>query len=217
MRPLWLIAPTLLFILLFILYATWHPAAQVLGKVIHTGDPAAVYLTFDDGPGPSTETILDLLAQHNVTATFFATGVHANEHPEIIKRIILDGHALGTHSYTHRFLISHNDEEISKGQAILENITNQTITLFLPPYGFRTPTTMHVAKKLGLDVITWNIFPRDYASSSTDIINRVCARLESGAIIVLHDGPILRPETITSIEPIIACAQEQGYMFAALH
>lgn len=217
MMRLWLIILlVIVFLGLFFVYAAWYPAAQVFGNVIYKSNPSHIYLTFDDGPGPSTITILDLLQKYNISATFFSTGVHAAEHPDIILRIIADGHALGTHSYTHPLLFKHNQKELGTGQAILENISNQSITLFRPPYGFRIPATMRVAKQLGLRVVTWNIFPRDYASTADKIIGRVCNRLKPGAIIVLHDGPIDRPETIASIEPIITCAQQQGYTFGTL-
>lgn len=63
-----------------------------------------IYLTFDDGPNPPyTEQILDILSRHGAKAVFFVCGKNAERHPELVRRIVADGHALGNHSYSHSF------------------------------------------------------------------------------------------------------------------
>jgi peptidoglycan/xylan/chitin deacetylase (PgdA/CDA1 family) len=208
----------LLLLTLFFLLSSWLPSSQIFGKVIYkeSATTSTIYLTFDDGPGPATIEVLSILKEHNVKATFFMTGSQAELYPETVHAVLADGHAIGTHTYEHSFLLARNTDDIIKGKIVLENITNSSIHLFRPPYGFRSPTAMKKAKEQYLSVITWSVFPRDYRRDSEATVHHVCKKLHPGAIIVLHDGPVLRNETVKSIEPIIACAKEQGYVFAVL-
>lgn len=211
-----LIIGIFLLLLLALAYGAWHPRATLSGPIMSRGEPGSVYLTFDDGPGPDTESVVSVLREEGVKATFFLVGTQAAKHPEIVELLVKEGHAIGTHSWSHWLLLTRNEEEIVRGKEAVEIITGQEVTLFRPPYGFRTWKTHRVAAREGLVVVTWSVFPRDYRRSSEDIISHVCARLHDGAIIDLHDGPYERGATIASLPAIISCAREQGYAFGVL-
>ena len=78
-------------------------------KTYETPEQPTVYLTFDDGPSKLTSQVLDILDKENVKATFFALGEQAQAHPELVKRIVQDGHTLGNHSYNHIYKELYSD------------------------------------------------------------------------------------------------------------
>ncbi len=98
-----------------------------------------VAFTFDDGPDDKyTPQILDILKAYGVKATFFITGQHAEAHPDIVKRMVSEGHTVGNHSYSHPLLtklkMASFETQIMSTQSILEKLTGQAPTLFRPPY-----------------------------------------------------------------------------------
>lgn len=214
---LWIsITVVLVLILSFIAYITWFPCAHILGKSIcklHTKEKIIV-LTFDDGPGQDTRDILSILNKENITAVFFIVGDKAIERPDVLKQTVADGHIIAVHAMQHKFLIKDNVAQILKTKNLLQKITNQSILFFRPPYGFRTPTTMRVARDASLTTVLWSSFPRDYSSSKDQIIRRVSRSLKPGVIITLHDGPAYRENTRDALPEIIKRAKEQGFRFA---
>ncbi|MFC2134549.1 polysaccharide deacetylase family protein [Bacteroidota bacterium] len=210
---------SVMFVILLLLYACFHPASQIFGKAENKAytDKNIVALTFDDGPGNETEEILEVLKQYNVTATFFIIGERAEWHPETVKKISALGHEIGTHGYSHKFFFENNYEDISKSKEVLENITNKTIEYFRPPYGFRTPKTYKTAKELDLKIVTWNIFPMDFFELKEEtIFRRTVRQLESGSIITLHDGPENKEQTVNVLPKIIEEARNQGFEFVTI-
>lgn len=200
----------LVFILsLFLLYSLWIPSSQVFGKTIYKNPNNSVLLTFDDGPGPETENILNILKEENATAIFFITCEHINESEiSLIKRMSEEGNTVALHGYNHKIFQGY--EELNLCKQILEEITGNKIIYFRPPYGFKSPNTMFAAKKLNLTVVTWSVFPRDYiADNPEQIIKRVKPNLKSNSIICLHDGPKDRDNTAEALPEIIRIINEK--------
>jgi peptidoglycan/xylan/chitin deacetylase (PgdA/CDA1 family) len=165
--------------------------------IIHGPEGARGYaLTFDDGPDPaSTPRVLDALDAVSAKATFFVIARKAEAHPELVKKILARGHAVGLHSYAHDRLFSLRSTkrvqaDLERGIAVLEAITGERPTLFRPPIGHTTPPIARVAGDLDLDVIGWSVSAHDglRGASVERVIARVSSRLRDGAIVLLHDA-----------------------------
>lgn len=203
-------------IFVFLIYIFMSPYSQILGDVTYSIDEDVLFLTFDDGPGESTEEILDILKGENIKATFFVVGDRINENPELLQRIANEGHSIGVHSMTHPYLYKNIESELKETGQLIYELTNQESRLFRPPYGFRTWDTIKTAEDLGLETITWSSFPMDYEKKSDDIVWFVTSSFHPGQIICLHDGPVNRKQTVLALPEIISAAKEQGYEFDKL-
>jgi len=156
-----------------------------------------VALTFDDGPDPRwTPRVLDLLAERGVQATFFLVGRKAEDHPDIVRRILERGHSVGLHSYAHDRLFALRGErrlreDLERGIAVLEAITGRRPRLFRPPIGHTNPAIARVVDDLDLVVVGWTISGRDgVARARVDAVAaRVRRDLRDGVIVLLHDAP----------------------------
>ena len=187
-------------------YATLVPTAQLFGPMlIAPPRPGELALTFDDGPNPTaTPDLLDLLARHNVRATFFLIGRYALAEPALARRILAAGHILGNHTMTHPRLplCSHAriTRELSDAQHAIEDTVGAPVRLFRPPHGYRTPFALHTARSLGLTPVAWNIIGNDWKlPTAARIADRVLDRIarqrahSNAANIVLHDGSQTTP------------------------
>lgn len=153
-----------------------------------------VALTFDDGPDPQrTPAVLDLLARQGVRATFFVVGARAEAHPELVRRMVAEGHVVGNHSYTHsrRFplrSLGRTVEELRRTGEVLHRITGRQPRLFRPPFGVTNPTIARAVRRLGLDPVGWSIRSLDTMGQSPErVAARILRRLHPGAVILLHD------------------------------
>lgn len=122
-------------------------------------------ITFDDGPSRNTPQLLDLLNQYGIPATFFLLGKQAEQHPNLVRRIVAEGHEVGNHSFSHpnlRLLQPERKvEEIQRTDAVLRSLG--AAPLFLrPPYGAFDRHTVEAAEALGLSVVLWSVDSRDW-------------------------------------------------------
>ena len=122
-------------------------------------------LTFDDGPSINTPHLLDMLEEYGIPATFFLLGNQAERHPDIVKRILAEGHEVGNHSYSHPNLRAvspaRKEEELRRTDTILRNL-GATPLFMRPPYGSFDAYTEKVAESLGLSVMLWSMDSRDW-------------------------------------------------------
>lgn len=153
-----------------------------------------VALTFDDGPDPQrTPAVLDLLARQGVRATFFVVGARAEAHPELVRRMVAEGHVVGNHSYTHSWRfplrsLGRTMEELYRTGEVLHRITGRQPRLFRPPFGVTNPTIARAVRRLGLDPVGWSIRSLDTMGQSPErVAARILRRLHPGAVILLHD------------------------------
>lgn len=165
------------------------------GRVHWHGDSRSrnVALTFDDGPSRYTPAVLDILAEHDVPATFFVIGEHAAARPAVIERMAREGHAIGNHTWSHRpstlRLVAHAPhDEIARTQNVVESLTGEV------PIWFRTPSAQlgrnlwNAVRARELEVVHGTL-PIAPAGGDADRQLAVLERtLEPGAILVLHDG-----------------------------
>ena len=176
-------------------YATVSARSQWLGRTNWRGrrDINLVALTFDDGPSPDTEDILDVLAEHRVRATFFMVGREVERFPVIAQRVLAEGHEVGNHSYSHPvYLLQRSGgtlDQLKRAQDVITETTGVKPTLARPPYGVRTPAYFEAARVLGLHTVQWDVAGFDWRQRSpARIADNVLRQVRAGSIILLHDG-----------------------------
>ena len=149
-------------------YAALSAQSQLFGEVlIANRNPDEIALTYDDGPNDIvTERLLEVLAHHNVRATFFLIGRYVRQRPQIARVIASSGHLIGNHSMTHPWLAWQSAtrirEELAGCNALLEDTLGVPIRYFRAPHGARRPAVLSIARSLGLTPVQWNIIPGDW-------------------------------------------------------
>ncbi len=198
--------------------------SPIFGSVIDRGraDHARVALTFDDGPGPSTPAILDALAAARTRATFFVLGRQVEQYPEIVARMVDDGHEVACHGYDHGILVfrdaAHVEDQIRRCEAAVSAAAgpDAMTRMFRAPHGFRGPLTTRAVGRLGYRTIGWTAGVFDSAQPGAEVIaDRVCTALSPGAIILLHDADGWNPDasrhqTAEALPRICATARARG-------
>jgi peptidoglycan/xylan/chitin deacetylase (PgdA/CDA1 family) len=182
-------------------YAANWPTSQIFGRTILAGPGIReVALTFDDGPNdPYTLQLLDLLARHEVRATFFLIGSFVRRHPEIARALRQAGHLLGNHTMSHPSLLWQRPmrvrEELVTCSAAIEDATGEAVRYFRPPFGTRRPDVFRAAVDLGLTPVMWNVTAHDWDATEPQLLaSRVHTAIRHnqqgrrGSNILLHDG-----------------------------
>lgn len=152
-----------------------------------------VSLTYDDGPDPTyTPEVLEALAASGDKATFFVMVEQAEKHPDLVRRTIAEGHEIALHGIDHTRLSSLPIREavalIRDGKNRLERITGRKVTLFRPTYGAQTIGQYLATRALGMEVVVWSAWARDWdGSDAGTIADRAIGALHKGGIMLLHD------------------------------
>jgi peptidoglycan/xylan/chitin deacetylase (PgdA/CDA1 family) len=167
-----------------------------------------VALTFDDGPGPYTPGVLDVLERYHVHATFFTIGRMLRYFGASTAREVQDGDVIGDHTENHPMLAqmsAHEQrEELFEAIARIEFLGAPRSDLFRPPYGSFNATTFHLLHQLKLLMVLWSVDTNDYTQPGVGVIvERALAGAHPGAIILMHDGGGNREETIAALPAII--------------
>ena len=199
------------------------------GKSVPVATASGRYmaLTFDDGPYPPyTDWLLDALKERKTQVTFFLVAEQAQKHPELVRRMLAEGHTLGLHAFQHRDFLKLTDEEKRKdlalGKKVLHDIIGTDPLYWRPPHGFRDPSILELACQENLTVVNWSVAPRDWTGiDKLEIHNRVLAKADDGAIVLLHDGdsPFYkssRQATIDAVPLLIDSLREKGYHLVSL-
>lgn len=213
-------------------YACSWPTSQVLGRALVRGpaERRRVALTFDDGPAePFTEQILDILRENHVPSTFFCCGKNVERYPDLVRRIAAEGHAIGNHTYSHPLFYfkrrSVIDAELDRTQAVIRQLIGNLPRLFRPPYGVRWFGLFPALRERGLTDVQWSDTGYDWIRrhSPSDIARKALARLEPGAVILLHDGREPRAPgevdastTVAALPAIIQGARAAGFTFVSV-
>jgi peptidoglycan-N-acetylglucosamine deacetylase len=215
-------------------YQSMAPTAQWYGRTF-TGLPRGkkqLALTYDDGPNdPHTLHLLEVLARHNVHATFFLIGRYVKQCPDIVREIAKAGHVIGNHTFTHSLLICKSEAEIREElstcrdalqDTIGEAFTGKAANLFRPPFGGRRPAVLRIAREMGLEPIMWNVTGYDWNAPPADVIERkVSRKIHGGDVILLHDGGHKelgadRSQTVLATDHFIARYKSEGYEFVTI-
>jgi peptidoglycan/xylan/chitin deacetylase (PgdA/CDA1 family) len=179
-----------------------------------------VSLTFDDGPIEKTNKVLDILQTKKVKATFFCIGENVEKHPEIVKRILAEGHSLGSHTQHHGWKYAFEsrkniENEIKKGIETLQKVTGIPAVLFRAPFGVTNPSIAYAIEKLQLKPIGWTIRSLDTQSKDTEQLkNKILKKIKEGSIILLHDYVDV---TIEMLPALIDEVRKAGYEFVSLN
>ena len=193
--------------------------------VYHQGEGLAdqVSISFDDGPDPQwTPKILDILKEAEVKASFFLVGSNIESHPEIVRRILAEGHEIGIHTYSHPNLATVSHEraflECNATERLIETITGRSTLLFRPPYNSDSrPHTnaelaaVQIAQDLGYLTVTDTIDPEDWSAPGPEVIlQRIKDARTAGNIILLHDAGGNREDTVKALPQIIDYLHARG-------
>ena len=181
-----------------------------------------VALTFDDGPcGTYTEQILDILDRYGVKATFFKVGRNVERLPEIAKRVADSGHEIGNHTYNHSGLFLDTPRriamELAMGEEAIMRFTGISPRVFRPPYGANTRWILTQALRRGYVIAKWSVNAGDWGKASAErIVRKTLARVDKGAIILMHDGTSLprnnhRWGTVSALPDILDALKASGY------
>jgi len=177
-----------------------------------------VALTFDDGPSPMTQPLLDALASRGVKATFFVQGYRAAARPGDIAAIVAAGHVVGNHAYNHprfkgkgvNFVIG----QLRSADAAIVAAGAPRPTFMRSPYGERTKAQAQAAARLGLVNVLWNVDPNDWANPGADVVvQRVLSAAKPGAIILMHD---MHQGTVDALPQIIDGLRAAGYLLVTV-
>lgn len=210
-------------------YQAMSPAGQWYGQTF-TGLPRAsrqIALTYDDGPNdPHTLRLLDVLAKHNVDATFFLIGRYARLRPDIARAVAQAGHVVGNHTFTHPLLTLKTKTEIraelTRCRDVIKDAIGNHSNLFRPPFGGRRPAVLHIARELGLETVMWNVTGYDWnAPPAAEIGRKVEKQTYGGNVILLHDGGHRRmgadrSQTVLATDHLIARYKSEGFEFVTI-
>jgi peptidoglycan/xylan/chitin deacetylase (PgdA/CDA1 family) len=190
------------------------PAHPELGMV--------VALTFDDGPDPRwTPTILQILHDENVKATFCTIGYLAQRHPDLVKAEFDAGHMMCDHSMHHILQLPSKPhpqivDEVLQGADVTRTITGQSPPFYRPPGGNLNQDIIDTAHQRGLRVLKWSVDPHDYTKPPAPVIlARITAKVGPGAVILLHDGGGDRSQTVSMLKQLIIDLKARGFTFYA--
>ncbi len=200
---------------------------EILRKqdAIFLGDPAQkeLYLTFDNGyENGYTTQVLDVLKKKKVPAAFFVTGHYVKDQPELIQRMVKEGHVIGNHSWSHpdmsQIPVHKMKEELSKVQKEVARQTDQKEMHFeRPPRGIFSEQTLATSKELGYTTVFWSVAYSDWNPKQQKCGNyayqKVMSQLHPGAVILLHS---VSRDNAEALEKIIEDARKQGYKFKSL-
>ncbi|MDQ1288852.1 MAG: peptidoglycan-N-acetylglucosamine deacetylase, partial [Actinomycetota bacterium] len=150
-----------------------------------------VALTFDDGPGGTTQQLLNVLKTNNVRATLFNIGQNAQSNAALVRAEVAAGHWIGNHSYTHPHMASMGQSqmtsELQRTQQAIQAGGAPAPKVFRPPYGEQNGTLQSAASALGLRTVTWDVDSKDWNGASTQAIVSAAGSLQNGGIILMHD------------------------------
>ena len=183
-----------------------------------------IYLTFDAGyENGCTEKILDTLQKHNVPAAFFLVGNYIEQNPDLVKRMVAEGHIVGNHTYHHYDMSKIGDrttfeKELAELETLFTQTTGETMKKFYrPPQGIYSEENLKMAQELGYHTIFWSLAYVDWLNddqpTSEQAFSKLIPRIHSGAIVLLHSTS---QTNAAILDDLLTRWEEMGYEFASL-
>src|ERR1035437_5827239 len=207
----------------FLGWAVRGRSSAVFGPSVWRGSPhrRAVALTFDDGPSESTPQILEILARHNIPATFFQCGANVERLPAVAREVVSAGHLIGNHSHTHPLFCFRSpgfiEDDLRRAQEAIQTHTGATPRWVRAPYGVRWFGLRRAQRRLHLTGVMWTAIGYDWSQPADAVVERLGGG-SPGAIFCLHDGRGLRirPEvgvTVEAVRRLIPRLLDRGFAF----
>jgi peptidoglycan-N-acetylglucosamine deacetylase len=200
-------------------------AARYQGAIIKEAklskDQKVIALTFDDGPWPqSTVQVLDILKQNNIKGTFFVVGQNVKNYPDLVKRVVTDGHAIGNHTWHHWYHFMNQQVaayEVDNTTDLIYKTTGVKTNLFRPPGGIMHNGVVNYARNRKYAIMMWSSDSVDYSLPSVSrLIDNVFRGARPGGIVLMHDGGGNRARTVEALPQIISNFRKQGYRFVTI-
>lgn len=194
-------------------------------KVKGPGNLKQVALTFDDAPDDRyTAKILDILKKYDVKATFFVVGWRAKARPDLVKRMVIEKHTVGNHTYSHaelsRGTLYHFQQQVLNTQSAIKPMAGYAPKLLRTPYGTINEKQLKWAGAAGFVVIFWNVDSLDWKQLSTaQVSSNVLNAVQPGSIILEHAGGGVGQNlsgTVNSLPKIIVTLRSRGYRFVTV-
>ena len=176
-----------------------------------------VALTFDDGPsGRYTRALLEGMAQRDIKATFFLCGYRMEQYPDLVEKILDNGHEIGLHGYSHKSMetmcLQEIRKELKKTSALLPK--SSPAVFLRPPGGICSRTVLAAAQEQGLALLLWSVDPRDWATNDARAVEAsVLETVRDGDVILLHD---MTDSSVTAALSIMDKLQAQGFRFVTV-
>ncbi|MGQ3088706.1 polysaccharide deacetylase family protein, partial [Flavobacterium sp.] len=180
-----------------------------------------IYLTFDDGPTPEvTEWVLDILAQHDIKATFFCIGNNIEKHPDIFRKLIEGGHTVANHTFNHLNGWNTDNEKYFENIEACENVMqgSNTARLFRPPYGKISRSQKKEILKKGYRIIMWDVLSADFDTSISPekCLQNVLRNTADGSVVIFHDSIKAQDNLRHALPKAIGVLKEKGFTFSAI-
>ncbi len=178
-----------------------------------------ISISFDCAWGTEhTDSLLEAMEKYNVKCTFFPVEFWTKKYPEYVKKIHDAGHELGTHSATHSHMSKLSESDIEKellsSAKAIEEITGQKVKLFRPPFGEYNDRLILTSRKLGFEVIQWDVDSLDWKDLSAEkIAMRIISKVRNGSIILCHNNGL---HTASALPLIFSDLQAKGYKFVPI-
>ena len=192
---------------------------RITFSFVHVDGPY-IAITFDDGPSATlTPKLLDLLAAHQIKATFFVIGQNVAEHPEIVARAVREGHEIGNHSWSHPYFARMSDDairsQLRRTDEAIMNAAGIHPKLLRPPYGSVTARQKRwIHDEFGYEIILWDVDPLDWKRPGPTVIaNRILKDTRAGSIVLSHD---IHPGTIEAMPATLTQLQDKGFKFVTV-
>jgi len=198
---------------------------QFFGDIVQRAETEekVVALTFDDAPTDRTESVLEILDELDVKATFFVIGEALKQNPQIGRRIVEDGHELGNHSYSHQRMVfktpSFISAEIEKTDVLIRMAGHRGTVFFRPPNGKKLLLLPWYLGRHGRTTIMWDVEPETYLStdaSANEIARYAVNSTRPGSIILLHPLASSAVESRKAIPTIVGTLRRRGYRFVTI-
>src|SRR5512146_3591639 len=212
--------------------AGWHsmsPRSQLYGRTFigNKRGSRLLALTYDDGPSEKwTPALLEVLAKHDVRATFFMMGRHVEHQPAIARAVASAGHVIGNHTCTHPNLIFRSAAQLiaqlDECDRMLTEAVGEHSKLFRPPFGGRLPDVLRTARAKDYIPVMWSVTAYDWRPYPPEKIEQIVTRqIRGGDVLLMHDGGHRSPDadrsaTVAATDRLISRYKAEGYRFVTV-
>ena len=194
------------------------------GAYLGNRDEKKIYLTFDAGyENGVTEKILDVLKKHNVSAAFFLVGNYLEQEPELVKRMVADGHIVGNHTYHHYDMSKISDEatfrqELESLEELYRQVTGEEMKKYYrPPQGCYSEENLKMAQDMGYHTVFWSLAYVDWINDKQptrqEAFSKLIPRIHNGAVVLLHSTSATNGEIL---DELLTRWKELGYTFGTI-